>query len=65
MKSKADRKKADKLAALAQLAQRAEFARSEVETAVRIAHAAGASLRDTAKAAGMSHESVRRIVSAG
>lgn len=60
--SKADRKRVEKLAALDQVARHAEQARREVDRAVRIAHNAGASLRDIAKAAGISHESVRRIV---
>lgn len=60
--SKAEQKRRGKLAALDQVARQAEFARKEVERAIRIAHAAGASLRDIAKAAGISHEQVRRIL---
>lgn len=59
------KKDAAQIAALEQVAQRAEQARHEVERAVRIARSAGWSLRDIAKAAGMSHEQVRRIVAAG
>jgi len=43
-------------------AAKAAAARSGLEAAIREAHAEGTSLRDIAKAAGMSHESVRKIV---
>ena len=51
-----------KLAALEQVARSSAQMRAEVDDAIRIAHAAGWGLRAIAKAAGVSHEQVRRIV---
>lgn len=62
MTTRSEQKRQGKLAALDQVARNADYARQEVERAIRIAHAAGASLRDIAKAAGISHEQVRRIL---
>jgi hypothetical protein len=45
-------------------AAKAASARDKLETAMREAHAAGVSLRDIAAAAGVSHEQVRRMISA-
>ncbi len=42
-------------------AAEAAVSRETLEAAMKQAHAEGASLRDVAKAAGMSHETVRRI----
>ncbi len=44
-------------------AAKAAVSREELEAAIREAREAGASLRDVAKAAGMSYETVRRIAS--
>lgn len=57
------KKDASQIAALEQVSQRAAQMRSEVDRAMRIAHCAGWSLRDIAKAAGVSHEQVRRTIS--
>ena len=56
----AERKRRDRIETVGMVARRAEFARIEMEDAIRIARAAGASLRAIAQAAGMSHEQVRR-----
>lgn len=48
---------------VARAARKAELARQELDAQIRAARAAGVSLREVAKAAGMSHESVRRIAS--
>lgn len=58
------KKDASQIAALEQVAIRAEQTRTEMATAMRIAHSAGWSLRAIAKAAGVSHEQVRRTISA-
>ncbi len=42
-------------------AAKAAVSREALEAAMKQAHREGASLRDIAKAAGMSHETVRRI----
>jgi len=47
---------------LERAAAKAAAARSELEHRVREAHAAGMSLRAIAQAAGVSHETVRRLV---
>lgn len=57
------KKDASQLAALEQVTREAEQAQRNVERAVRIAYAAKWSLRDIAKAAGMSHEKVRGLIS--
>jgi hypothetical protein len=44
-------------------AAKAAAAREELDQAMREAHAAGASLRKIAEAAGVSYEQVRRVVS--
>jgi len=44
-----------------QAAAKAAVSREELEAAIREARGQGASLRDVAKAAGMSYETVRRI----
>lgn len=44
-------------------ARKAASARGELEQAVRAASAAGLSLREIAKAADVSHEQIRRLIS--
>ncbi len=51
------------LANVKQAAAEAAVSRKTLEAAIREARAQGASLRDVAKAAGMSYETVRRIAS--
>lgn len=54
----------DELAAVADAAQRAAAARTELETAIRNARQAGWSVRAIAANAGISHTQVRRICEA-
>ena len=52
------------LKAIEQAAAKAAASREALETAIRAAHAEGASLRAIAAAANVSHEQVRRILGA-
>lgn len=53
----------EKLEAVERAAAQAAVSREAFEQAIREAHSAGATLRAIAKAAKLSHEQVRRIVS--